>query len=335
MGCYNKPINSLTAKIEVYKMKSIKSEQKFCLSCMEEHSVDLVEVIEREAYKNVEFEFTASYEYCSNTDEYLESEDMIRANSLAVKDAYRRKVGLLTSSEIIGIREKYGISQKDFSEILDWGKATITRYENHQAQDRAHDDILRKIDADPKWLLDMINRARGRLSPKAYAKYCHAANEHYSKKKNQYLIDAIHAIYADFAEETITGFTGLNLDKVIEVINYLANKVSALHKVKLIQMLWQADFLHFKRLGKSITGLAYRSLPVGAVPEGFEQIVLLDGVSFDTVLYDENIGYKFKPTPGLEIRNLSEPEIETIDKIISESGDLSAAQIERLWPCSS
>lgn len=328
-------MNSLTAKIEVYKMKIIKSEQKLCLSCMEEHSVDLVEVIEQEAYKGVDLEFTASYEYCSNTDEYLESEDMIRANSLAVKDAYRRKVGLLTSSEIIGIREKYGISQKDFSEILDWGKATITRYENHQVQDRAHDDILRKIDADPKWLLDLINRTRGRLSPKAYAKYYHAANEQYSKKKNQYLIDAIHAIYADFSEESITGFTGLNLDKVIEVINYLANKVSALHKVKLIQMLWQADLLNFQRYGKSITGLAYRSLPMGAIPEGFEQIVLLDGVSFDTVLYDDNIGYKFKPTSGFEIRNLSEPEIETIDQIISEFGDLSAMQIERLWPCSS
>jgi putative zinc finger/helix-turn-helix YgiT family protein len=295
---------------------------------MEEHEVNTVEVIEQETYKGVDLEFTATCEYCSNTDEYLETEDMIRANSLAVKDAYRRKVGLLTSSDIIGIREKYGISQKDFSDILDWGKATITRYENHQVQDRAHDDILRKINTDPKWLLDMINRARGRLSPKAYSKYCREANEQYSQKKSQYLIDAIHAIYADFSEETATGFTKLNLDKVIEVLNYLANKVSALHKVKLIQMLWHADVMHFKRHGKSITGLAYRSLQMGAVPEGFEQIMLLDGVSFDTVLRDENIEYGFRPAPGFAVRNLSEAEIETIDQVISEFGDLSTMQID-------
>lgn len=49
------------------------------------------------------------------------------------------------------IRDKYEVSQKDFSEVLDWGRATITRYENHQVQDRAHDDVLRTIDSDPKW----------------------------------------------------------------------------------------------------------------------------------------------------------------------------------------
>jgi putative zinc finger/helix-turn-helix YgiT family protein len=317
-------------------MKTLKSEHKLCLSCMEEHRVDTVEVIEIEAYKGVDLEFAVTYEYCSNTDGYLETEDMIRANSLAVKDAYRRKVGLLTSSEIKGIRDKYGISQKDFSEILDWGRATITRYENHQVQDRAHDDILRKIDTDPKWLLEMIVRAKGRLSPKAFSKYCSEANEQYNQKKNHYLIDAIHAIYADFSEETATGFTKLDLNKVIEVINYLAKKVGALHKVKLIQMLWQADLLNFQRHGKSITGLAYRSLPMGAVPEGFEQIVLLDGVSFDIILYDENIGYQFNPTPGFEIRNLSEAEIETIDQVISEFGNINteqAEQSERLLPC--
>lgn len=318
-------------------MKILKSEHRLCLSCMEEHDVDTVEVIEQEAYKGVDLEFTATYEYCSNTDGYLETEDMIRANSLALKDAYRRKVGLLTSSEIKGIRDKYGISQKDFSEILDCGRATITRYENHQVQDRAHDDILRKIDEDPKWLLDLINRARGRLSQKAYSKYYHEANEQYNQKKNQYLIDAIQAIYADFSEETAAGFTKLNLDKVIEVINYLAKRVSALHNVKLIQMMWQADLLHFQRQERSITGLAYRSLPMGEVPEGFEQIMFLDGVSFDIILDDENTGYMFRPAPGFEIKNLSEDEIETIDQIISGFGEVGAEQAEqseRLWPCS-
>jgi len=312
---------------EVSEVKIIKSEHKLCFSCMEEHKVDTVEVIEQEAFKGVEVEFTANYEYCPNTDEYIESEEMIRANSLAVKDAYRKIVGLLTSEDIKNIREKYEISQKDFSEVLDWGRATITRYENHQVQDRAHDDILRKIDSDPKWLLDLLKRAKGSLSPKAYAKYYHEINEQYSIKKNQYLIDAIYAIYADFTEDIITGYTELNLDKVVEVINYLAERVSSLHKVKLMKMLWYPDILHFKRHGKSITGLAYSALPLGAVPEGYEQIVLLDGVSFDTVLYNDNIAYKFKPTPGFEIKKLSDSEIESIDKIVSEIGNLSTEQI--------
>ena len=134
-------------------MKKIKSQKKLCLVCMEEHGVDTVKVIDNEVFKNEEVSFYATYEYCSNADEYLETEEMIKINSLSMKDAYRKKMGLLTSGEIISIREKYGVSQKDFSEVLDWGRATITRYENHQVQDRAHDDVLRKIDSDPKWFL--------------------------------------------------------------------------------------------------------------------------------------------------------------------------------------
>jgi hypothetical protein len=74
-------------------MKKIKSEKKLCLICMEEHEVDTVEVLDNEVFKNEEVSFTATYEYCSNADEYLETEDMIKTNSLSMKDAYRKKDG--------------------------------------------------------------------------------------------------------------------------------------------------------------------------------------------------------------------------------------------------
>jgi putative zinc finger/helix-turn-helix YgiT family protein len=153
---------------------------------MKEYSVDIIETEEQVTFKGIKVKFNAIYEYCANTDEYLETEDMIRSNSLAVKDAYRIEVGLLTSNEIKGIREKYNISQKEFSEVLNWGKATITRYENHQVQDRAHDDILRKIDSDPKWFLEMLERAKDRISTRMYSEYYHNAYEQYTKKNNPY-----------------------------------------------------------------------------------------------------------------------------------------------------
>lgn len=282
---------------------------------------------EKENFSDKNLEFSAVYEYCSNTDEYLETEDMIKANNLSLKDAYRRSVSLLTSGDIKNIRAKYEISQKEFSEILDWGGATITRYENHQIQDRAHDDILRKIESDPKWFLDMIKRAKDRLSSKAYIKYYHTANELYNKNRNQYLIDSINAIYANYEEAIMTGGMGLNLNKVIEVINYLAGRVNNLHKVKMMKMLWYSDMLNYKRYEKSITGLVYSVFPMGAVPVGYEQIVLLDGVIYDTVWYDDNIAYRFRPIEGFEIKELSENERDTIDKVISEFGDLKTEEI--------
>ena len=307
-------------------MKILKSEVKFCLSCMEEHEVNIVEVIEHEGFKGVEVDFPAVYEHCVNSDEYLANEDMIRANNLAVKDAYRGKTGLLTSKEIIGIREKYGVSQKDLADILDWSMATITRYENHQVQDRAHDDILRKIDADPQWFLEMLKRAKDKLSAKAYDYYHRRASQHCRSQKNQYLIASIRAIYADLDNAESTGFVELNLNKVIAVINYLAQQVNDLYKVKLMKLLWYSDALHFKRHGRSITGLAYCALPMGAVPEGHEQIMMLEGVNYEVFLYD-NIAYKFIPAPGFEPKCLGDDEIKAIDRIVGEFGALSTQQI--------
>lgn len=308
-------------------MRVLKSEVKLCLNCMEEHNVDTVEVRERETYKGTVVDYTAIYEYCSNSGEYLETEDMIRANSLALRDSYRTSAELLTSREIKSIRGRYGISQKDFSEVLGWGMATITRYENYQVQDRAHDDILRKIASDPKWFLDMLERAKNRLSAGAFSKYYREAKEQFSTRKNQYLIDSIHAAYARFNDGLLTGFTDLDLDKVVEVINYSAKKVRSLHKVKLMKQLWYSDMLHFRRHGKSITGLVYCALPMGAVPECHDQIIRLDGVKFDVVQYDDHEAYRFEPADGFEIKRLSNAEVETIDRIVSELGDLNTKQI--------
>nr|WP_312580173.1 type II TA system antitoxin MqsA family protein [Sedimentibacter sp.] len=308
-------------------MNKIKSEKRLCLICMEEHEVDTVEVMETEIFKDEEVSFTATYEYCSNADEYLETEEMIKTNSLAMKDAYREKVGLLTSAEIVEIRRKYDVSQKDFSEILDWGRATITRYENHQVQDRAHDDILRKIDSDPKWFLEMLKRAEERISEKAFIKYYYEASEQYKKKRNQYLMDSIQAIYVDYEDDNLTGRAELNLSKVVEMINYLASKVGSLHKVKLAKMLWFSDYLHYKRNGVAISGLVYAALSMGAVPEGYDQIILLDGVKYDTVYYGENEAYKFNPASGFEIKELIKPEIEALDDVIAQLGNLNTNEI--------
>ena len=77
---------------EVSKMKTIKSENKLCLICMEEHEVQTVTFEDREIFNGEEISFDATYEYCAHADEYLETEDMIKANSLALRNAYRENL---------------------------------------------------------------------------------------------------------------------------------------------------------------------------------------------------------------------------------------------------
>jgi|LGOV01.1.fsa_nt_gb putative zinc finger/helix-turn-helix YgiT family protein len=169
-------------------MVTLKKEKKFCFSCMEEHEVQFVKIEEKSVFKSEEVIFEAEYEYCKNTDEFLENEEQIKRNDLSLKDAYREKVGLLTSVKIKAIREKYGISQKQFSEVLGWGAATIIRYENHQVQDRAHDDILKKIESDPEWFLEMLHRVKEEIDQNYFSKYYKNAIELLNQKINPYTI---------------------------------------------------------------------------------------------------------------------------------------------------
>lgn len=303
-------------------------KNKVCLSCMEEHSAKQVTVTEKNIFKGIRVEYPVTYEYCANTGTYTASDEMINANDLSFKDAYRKAAGLLTTEEIIAIREVYGVSQKDFSTILGWGSSTVTRYENHQVQDGVHDDVLRKVGDDPKWFIKLLERSKNDLSDKAYCKYLKNANEVYHAHRHRYLKDSIEALYARLeGDNSITGNTKINTDKIVEVINYLTLKVRELHKVKLMKMLWFADFLHYKKEKKSITGLAYSALPMGAVPEGHETLLLLDGVCYEEVLYDENIGYKFYPSPGFQFKELTGLEKDTLDQVIHYFQHYSALEI--------
>ncbi len=152
--------------------------------------------------------------------------------------------------------------------------------------------------------------------------YCDRAQAQFNFLKNSYLVDVINAEYASLKRTEFTGCNELKLDKVIEVINYIAQRVSGLYKVKLMKLLWYCDIYHYRNHGSSITGLAYKVLKMGAVPLGHEYIINLDGVSYDVVEYDD-IAYRFKVIPGFEIRSLTEEEIGTLEKIISELGGLS------------
>ncbi len=311
-------------------MEIIRKECKLCLCCMEEHEVLYVRLKEKNVFKGQEIEYDVIYEYCNKTDEYVSSDVMISTNDIALKNAYRKKVGLLTSEEIENIRQKYGISQSDLAILLGWGEKTITRYESHQIQDNAHDTILRKLDEDPEWYISLLKKSETRFSSSTYSKYLDAAKQLYEIKQDEYLRKTIQAQYVKYENSSeCCGNTRLNLDKVVEAIRYFANSmnIKALYKVKLMKMLWYADALSYKRHGHSMTGMVYKALPMGAVPLQYDLIIDLKGVLYEEVEFVEGSGYHFISTPDKDYPHLSEEDINVLDKIIEAFGDASKENI--------
>ena len=313
-------------------MKIIKNEKRLCTCCMEEHEVKTVLVNDQATFKNVNVAYNASYLYCDAAKELYMDEQQMQENDVRLKDAYRKVEGLLTSAEICGIRAKYGISQSDLCILLGWGGKTITRYEGHQVQDRAHDTILKKIDRDPEWFLSLLNDARTNLSGESYRKYLDAATALFEEEQDSYLRKAIEASYAKFhGNHLFHGNTNLSLDKVVDVIRYFAAsaKITSLYKVKLMKLMWYADALSYKIRGFAITGLVYQALPMGAVPVGHNSIIDLKNVPCEEVDIGETNAYHFFLEGAATFPALSDDDKNILDTVIDKLGKMSKNEIVR------
>ena len=312
------------------QMNIIKSEKRLCTCCMEEHDVKTVLIMEEATFKNVKVCYEASYLYCDAAEELYMNEQQMQENDVCLKDAYRKEEGLLTSSEIAAIRAKYGISQNDLCLLLGWGAKTITRYEGHQVQDKAHDTILKKIDRDSEWFLTLLRDAKDSLPTESYQKYLAIATSLYEKDRDSYLRKAIEASYVKFhGQPLFHGNTELSLSKVVDVIRYFAasKKITDLYKVKLMKLMWYADALAFKNRGKSITGLVYRALPMGAVPVGHNSFIDLSNVPCEEVDIGETNAYHFYLKNVTEFPMLSAEEKDILDVVIEKLGKMTKNEI--------
>lgn len=297
---------------------------------MEEHDVKTVLVKDTATFKNRLVEYEASYLFCDLADELYMNEQQIQENDLKLKDAYRRSEGLLTSSQISAIRAKYKISQSDLCTLLGWGGKTITRYEGHQVQDKAHDTILKKLAQDPEWFIALLNDAQDNLSPESYKKYLEAASSLYEKDQDTYLRKAIEASYVKFqGNQMYQGNAELSLDKVVEVIRYFAASpdITNLFKVKLMKLMWYADSLAYKMRGYAITGLVYQALPMGAVPVGHNSIIDLKDVPCEEVDMGETYAYHFVLQGKQSYHFLTKEEIDILATVITKLGKMSKNEI--------
>jgi hypothetical protein len=94
-----------------------------------------------------------------------------------------------------------------------------------------------------------------------------------------------------------------------------------------MKMLWYADALHHKRYDRTISGMVYKALPMGAVPIAHNQILSLNGIDFDEMLYGDNTAYRFKVSPGFSLAALAESEVEVLDAVICVLGHLCTEDI--------
>ena len=311
-------------------MKVIDVCERVCPCCMEYHEVKRVYIDQHITFKGMPLKYTAELLYCDRADELFEDEEMMSKNDISLKDAYRKQVGLLTTDQIISIRGKYGISQSDLCLLLDWGGKTIARYEGHQVQDSGHDTILKKLDSDPAWFLELLSNSKEAFTEAAYRRYEAYALNVYNSNHDNYLKRTVRSRYARLHNQPhYTGNMTLSFEKIVDAICYFANSkaVTSLYTVKLMKLLWYSDALSFKRFGHSITGMAYQAIQMGAAPVAYDAIIDLNGVNYIEKEIGEGIAREFIPSSKKSYPSLNSEDINVLDAVISRFGGASKDEI--------
>jgi putative zinc finger/helix-turn-helix YgiT family protein len=314
---------------DITKMEKIKMN---CPMCDKEHTVEKRSRLARTIIKGEEICYKEIYYYCENSDED-ENEfapgKIVNENLLSAKDAYREKMGLLTSNQIKQIREIYKLSQSDLSNLLGWGEITITRYETKAIQDEAYDTILKDIRNNPLVALQYLDKNSKNFSENKLDTIRHNIIEKLNEYGKEYLKrQVLMSDYVDYLSPSdYNGNKSLDIDKLECIATYLAKRIKNLYKVKLMKLLWYADVLSYILNGSAMTGLVYQHEDLGALPMGHYKLLELENINVEKTETDNCTMYHILPNEKIGISLLDSSELDILDKVINYFKEFSSQDI--------
>lgn len=208
----------------------IRKIQMECPLCDKVHEIEERERIAKTIIKSEEVNYEETYYFCQNSDEdenEFVTGKMENNNLLNARNAYRKAHGLLTSDQIVAIREMYGLSQVDLAKLLGWGEATISRYESKAIQDEAYDNMLRIIRENPKAALELLQKNADKFPALKRIGIRQKIMENLASSGREFLSrQSLESEYVNYQEPyDANGNTLLNIDKLEAVISYFAKRV--------------------------------------------------------------------------------------------------------------
>jgi hypothetical protein len=253
------------------------------------------------------------YYLCPITDEEeneFVSSLLMDQNLLKAREAYRQCHGLLTSYDTKEVEKYSELSQSEFFNLFGWKDETVTRHENNTIQDITYEDLIRKIKGPPLFQLEDLEKHQSQFE-----------RDNYKKIK-------VSRAYIQFKNENeYNGYRLLDLDKLSIVLNFFAHSVQQLDKVKLMNLLWYTDAIHYKRYGKSMLGLVYRHIGYLVLPMAYDEIIYLPSVKVEEEIKNIVTTYKILPKDELDLVNLSKEEVAILELVARKFSDYDSNEM--------
>lgn len=293
----------------------------YCPYCRKdvEYKIEKRDIKEFKGVKINTFENVGICIECNN-DLYINL--LERENNERIYNVYKEKSNIITGKDIIDFRNKYNISQRELTSILGFGKMTINRYERGDIPTKSQSDYLKLLIENEDKFIEKVKDAYSKelITKKTYLKVVNdiVKNDDFELKMQD--------IFRRYIKESLNrkpdiynGYKVFDLEKLENIISYIASKVKNLTVTSINKYLWYIDMYSFKQRTVSITGLTYQNQKFGPtiLDQKYNEITVLnDKYKREDIEIDNGTMTKIVSNKNYDLSEIENDEKEIIDFVI-------------------
>lgn len=222
-------------------------------------------------FRKEKFRVMFPFYKCADTGEQFTTTESDGVWYAQLHNQYCKKYGIPFMDEIVAVRERYGLSAAKMSAILGFGPNQWRRYEQEEIPSVSNGRMIRSI-MNPNVFLDMVESAREMLTDKEFEKISSKVLQLVSDEERirieQYEMGRVYAESRGLAN----GFGPLSLTRLKNVMLYVLEHCEDVWITKMNKLLFYIDFVSYRERGMAISGLSYRAIDFGPVPDRWERV---------------------------------------------------------------
>lgn len=230
---------------------------------------EIREVEETYRVRGEQIKVTAPAKFDSDTQQQVFDEKLDDAAINQALDIYRRDNQMITVERIKQLRQRLGLSQRDFAALLSWSPTTVATYETGALPSLANNSRLLALENNPLLANELLAHTSRPLSKSGRLALQQHLADHATVDARQLLTSGVALLFKSVAYTADAGYVAFDQEKFTNMVLFFAKKLPRLTPAILNQLLFYTDFTHFWRNTVAVSGVAYVRSAAGPIPDNY------------------------------------------------------------------
>jgi transcriptional regulator with XRE-family HTH domain len=270
-------------------------------------------------YRKEPFHVLYSFYICEDTNEQFTTTELDVANLNQVYNQYRVKYGIPFTDEIKSLRTYYGLSAAKMSEVLGLGANVYRGYEAGEMPSIANGRLI-QLAKDPMEFKKLLFLCKNEFEEHDYDRvFKKIEHSRTGWSLSEQIFD--EKVLGPRTPSVYNGYKIPDWDKVGYMVQFFAKRMTPFTTM-LNKLMFYTDFLHYRRTSYGITGVTYKAIQMGPVPNNYgslyDDVIEKRFANVRVVEFGEYEGEQFYTdgTTELEYKDMfSESEIKAMEDV--------------------